>query len=120
MDSLGSKHISANAFYGIHSIRASENFPLSNERANLHLINAYLLVKKAAAETNYQCKILTDKKYRLIVDSIDDLITETNLAVTKQSFSIYGKVIVDPYQGGAGTLLNMNINEIIAKQCCQE
>lgn len=116
-DSLGYKQIPDNAFYGIHSMRALENFPVSNERINLHLIKAYLLVKKAAAETNHQCKILTDKKYRFIVDSIDELITETNLALTKQSFSIYEKVIVDPYQGGAGTSLNMNINEIIANTC---
>lgn len=113
-DSIGSKQIPADAFYGIHALRALENFPLSNERVNLHLIKAYLLVKKAAAETNYQCKILPDQKYRLITDSINDLINETDLAVTKQSFSIYEKVIVDPYQGGAGTSLNLNINEIIA------
>lgn len=51
--SIGSKQIPVNAFYGIHSIRASENFTLSNERVNLHLTNASQFVKKAAAETNY-------------------------------------------------------------------
>ncbi|MGE5681548.1 MAG: aspartate ammonia-lyase [Bacillota bacterium] len=113
-DSLGEIQIPDDAVYGIHAFRSSMNFPSSNEKINPYLIKAYLLVKLAAAETNYQCGLLFKEKYEAIEESIDNLLVETEQAIKKQSYSIYSKVIVDPYQGGAGTSLNMNINEIIA------
>ncbi|MDP4173632.1 MAG: aspartate ammonia-lyase [Bacteroidota bacterium] len=113
-DSLGELEIADDALYGIHSYRSYLNFPSSNEKVNPYLIKAYLLVKSAAAETNYKCGLLFKEKFDAIKEAIDLLLEETELAIIKESDSIYGKVIVDPYQGGAGTSLNMNINEIIA------
>ncbi|HUX60202.1 MAG TPA: lyase family protein, partial [Ignavibacteriaceae bacterium] len=75
---------------------------------------AYLLVKSAAAETNHKLGYLPNSKYEPIIKAIDLLIKETESAINRESFSIFEKIIVDPYQGGAGTSLNMNINEIIA------
>ena len=113
-DSLGSLQLPDDAVYGIQSIRALDNFPITNERINLHLVKAYLYVKSAAAETNYKLGFLSEEKYQPISRAIDLLIDETEKTISKETFSIFEKIIVDPYQGGAGTSLNMNINEVIA------
>ncbi len=113
-DSLGKMQLPDDAVYGIHSIRSLDNFPITGERINLHLVKAYLFVKSAAAATNYKTGLLSKEKYPHISKAIDLLIDETDKTISKESFSIFEKIIVDPYQGGAGTSLNMNINEVIA------
>ncbi len=113
-DIFGSVELPGNAVFGIHSYRAVENFPLSGEKINPYLIKAYLQVKLAAAETNFKAGILDHQKYIFITQAIEKLIDETNEAIERKSQLIYDKIIVDPYQGGAGTSLNMNINEVIA------
>lgn len=113
-DSIGELQLDDDAVYGIHSLRSLKNFPQSGEKTNLYLIKAFLLVKKAAAETNYKCGLLFKEKYSAIDEAIDNLLKETEDALQNNSDSIYKKIIVDPYQGGAGTSLNMNINEVIA------
>lgn len=112
-DSIGEVKIPSDALYGIHAYRSSHNFPSSGEKINPQLIKAFLLVKKAAAETNFRCKLLNEEKYNFINNSIDSLLEEVELNINNESDTIYDKIIVDPYQGGAGTSLNMNINEII-------
>lgn len=113
-DIFGSVQLLDELLYGIHTYRAINNFPSSGERINLHLIKAYLQVKLAAVETNYKVGLLQQDKYKFIVEAIDRLIDETNDAIEGKSLLIYDKIVVDPYQGGAGTSLNMNINEVIA------
>ncbi|MEI7810867.1 MAG: aspartate ammonia-lyase [Ignavibacteria bacterium] len=113
-DSLGEVSLPDEALYGIHAYRSKVNFPSSNEKINPYLIKAYLMVKLAAAETNLKCGLLSKGKYDAIEGAIDQLFDETELALKHESDSIYSKIIVDPYQGGAGTSLNMNVNEIIA------
>ncbi|MCX7797721.1 MAG: aspartate ammonia-lyase [Melioribacter sp.] len=113
-DSIGELQIPNDAYYGIHTLRSVNNFPKSGEKINLHLIKAYLQVKLAAAETNYKCGLLLKEKYDLITEAIQELISETEACIKGNLNSIYEKIIVDPYQGGAGTSLNMNINEVIA------
>jgi aspartate ammonia-lyase len=113
-DSLGRELLPEDAVYGIHTLRSSLNFPFSGEYINAGLIKAYLYVKKAAAVTNYNCGVLDKIKYNYVIEAIDVLIDEADLAEKEEFFSIYDKIIVDPYQGGAGTSLNMNINEVIA------
>ncbi len=112
-DSLGQLEIPDNSYYGINSIRSVINFPNSGEKVNLYLIKSYLQVKLAAAETNYKCGLLFKEKYDAIDEAIRKLIKETDADINKGSSEIYEKIITDPYQGGAGTSLNMNINEII-------
>ena len=114
IDNLGKIDLPENAVYGIHTLRALDNFPITNERINLYLIKAFLMVKKAAAETNHKLGFLPVDKFNPISQAIDSLLDETEKASNKESFSIFDKIIVDPYQGGAGTSLNMNINEVIA------
>ena len=113
-DSLGELQIPAGAVYGIHSVRSTRNFPQTGERVNLYLIKAMLQVKLAATETNYKCGLLFKEKYDVIREAISTLLKEVDTTLNDHSKDIYGKIIVDPYQGGAGTSLNMNINEVIA------
>lgn len=118
-DSLGEVKLPDECVYGIHSLRSSNNFIKSGERIHPYLIKSFLLVKLAAAETNYKCGILLKEKYEAIHKAIHSLIDETELFITGKSEEIYKKIIVDPYQGGAGTSLNMNINEAIANTALQ-
>ena len=118
-DSLGKLEISAKAYYGIHSLRSLNNFPLSDEKIDPQFIKAYLQVKLAALVTNANLELISDEKSKLIADSIEDLLEETEAAIEGNSYSIYEKVIVDPYQGGAGTSLNLNINEVIANKALE-
>lgn len=113
-DNIGSLPLPDDAVYGINSARAVSNFPVSGERVNPYFIKAYLQAKLAAAETNNNCSLLDHKKYEAIVKAIENLLDETDKSIEANDHSIYSKIIVDPYQGGAGTSLNMNINEIIA------
>ncbi len=113
-DSIGSLEIPTDAYYGIHTLRASKNFVSSGEKIHPVLIKSYLLVKKSTAITNNKIKILDEEKFKSIDSAIDSLIVETEQAIENGYHSIYTKIIVDPLQGGAGTSLNMNINEVIA------
>lgn len=113
-DSIGKLEIADEALYGIHSLRSLQNFPNSNERVNPFLIKGFLQVKLAASEANFKCGLLPKEKYSVIVSSIEELFTETNSFIDSKPNDLYSKIIVDPYQGGAGTSLNMNINEVIA------
>ena len=120
-DPIGKVELPDDALYGIHAYRSINNFIRSGEKVNLRLIKAFFHVKKAAAETNFKCGLLEEKKYQFIISAIDSLLEEVEnnineVAVTGSLSreSIYSKIIVDPFQGGAGTSLNMNVNEIIA------
>lgn len=115
-DSIGELEIDKNAFYGIHSVRSKFNFPQTGELINPFLIKAYFQVKLAALEANYKCNLISDSKYDAIEKAIGILTNEIEDYIENGNKYIYEKIIVDPYQGGAGTSLNMNINEVIANQ----
>jgi aspartate ammonia-lyase len=118
-DSLGKLEIPMNAYYGIHSLRSQNNFPISEEKTNPQFIKAYLQVKLAAVTINAKLELMSDEKSNLITRAIEDLLDETEHAIEGKSLSIYEKIIVDPYQGGAGTSLNLNINEVIANKALE-
>lgn len=107
-DSIGDLEIEDDAFYGIQSYRASQNFQISGEQVHPQLIHSYLLLKKAAAIANQKAGVLDSKKAAAIVDAIDFLINQG------RSNSKY--FIIDAYQAGAGTSQNMNANEVIANK----
>jgi aspartate ammonia-lyase len=118
-DSIGSLNLPLNAYYGIHSLRSRLNFPVSGERISPHFIKAYLQVKLAALSANAKAALIPTEKSDLIKNAIDDLIIETDESIDGKSSSIYEKIIVDPYQGGAGTSLNLNVNEVIANKALE-
>lgn len=113
-DTIGEIQLPDDSLYGIQTFRSAQNFLNSGELINPFLIKAYLQVKLAAAETNYKCGLLLKEKHDALSEAIQSLISETELAIQNKSNTIYEKVICDPYQGGAGTSLNMNINEVVA------
>jgi aspartate ammonia-lyase len=103
-DSLGEKEIPENAYYGIQTQRAIENFPVSGRSESPELIRAYILVKKAAVITNMELGTI-DKERGAAIIKAADMVLEGNL---KDQFP------VDLFQAGAGTSFNMNINEVLA------
>ncbi len=113
-DTIGRVEIPVDACFGIHSYRSMNNFPSSGEKVNINLVRAYLQVKLAATETNRITELLDLFKYEYIISAIDNLLSECDSFINDGAETIYSKIVVDPYQGGAGTSLNMNVNEVIA------
>jgi len=105
-DSIGSFEIPDDAFYGVHTARGLDNFGDIDERHDPVFIRAYLLVKKAAALANAELCFLDKEKAGFILKAIDALL-ETRK---------YDDIIISPVSGGAGTSLNMNVNEVIANR----
>ena len=108
-DFLGSKEVPADAYYGVQTLRAVENFPITGYRIHPELIKAMAIVKKAAAMANMEVKRLYSGIGDPIVQAADEMIEGL----------WHDQVIVDPIQGGAGTSINMNINEIIANRAIE-
>lgn len=103
-DFLGTKELPDSAYYGINTARALDNFGSGAEKNDKLFIKSYLLVKKACALVNQELKYLNNDKANAIISAIDVLLE-------KDSFE---DICVNPLSGGAGTSLNMNINEVIA------
>jgi aspartate ammonia-lyase len=105
-DFLGEKEIPKNAYYGIQTIRAVENFPITGYSVHDDLIKALAMVKKAAAIANMNTSRLYSGLANVIIQATNEIID----GQWKDQF------IVDPIQGGAGTSMNMNMNEVIANR----
>ncbi|MPQ25552.1 aspartate ammonia-lyase [Bacillus paralicheniformis] len=105
-DFLGEKEVPADAYYGVQTMRAVENFPITGYRIDEELIKALAMVKKAAALANMDIKRL----YKELGDVIVKAAGEIAEGLWHDHF------IVDPIQGGAGTSMNMNTNEVIANR----
>lgn len=108
-DFLGEKEIPLDAYYGVQTLRAAENFPITHYPLNTELIRALAIVKKAAALANMKTKRLYVGLGNAIVQAADEII----------SGKFHDHFIVDPIQGGAGTSINMNANEVIANRALE-
>lgn len=108
-DILGYMEVPDDAYYGIHSLRAHENFNLSGQTIHKELIIALAQVKKAAAIANRNIKLLDKKIADAIIIACDEIIEG----------KLHDQIIVDALQGGAGTSANMNINEVIANRAIE-
>lgn len=108
-DSLGDRMIPDNAYYGIQTLRAIENFPVSGRRESPELIKAYVIVKKAAAITNIELGVIDEKRGSAIIKATDEILNG----------SLSDQFPVDLFQAGAGTSFNMNINEVIANRALE-
>ncbi|MCL6269169.1 aspartate ammonia-lyase [Sansalvadorimonas sp. 2012CJ34-2] len=106
-DLLGSMDVPAEAYYGIHTVRALENFQISNERIqdNQEFVKGMVLAKKAAALANGELGTIDPTVAEAIVKACD-VILETGKCMDQFP--------VDVFQGGAGTSVNMNTNEVLA------
>lgn len=103
-DSIGVKDIPEEVYYGVQTLRAAENFHITGLNMHPEIINSLAYIKKASAITNCEVGILEKKKAQAIVQACDEIIEG----------KFHDDFIVDPIQGGAGTSLNMNANEVIA------
>ncbi|KGG88892.1 aspartate ammonia-lyase [Comamonas thiooxydans] len=110
-DFIGIKTIPPDAYWGVHSARAVENFPITGHSvAHMpELIRAFAFVKKAAAQANLQFGAINLKQATAISQACDDLI----------SGQLHEQFVVDVIQGGAGTSTNMNANEVIANRALE-
>ena len=105
-DSLGELPVPADAYYGIQTQRAVQNFPISALRAPADLVTATVLIKKAAAEANVATGRLDTRIGDAIVRAADEVL----------SGQFQDQFVVDVYQAGAGTSHNMNANEVLANR----
>jgi len=110
-DLLGAREVPESALYGVHTLRAIENFPLAGRKVHSALVAAYGEVKLACAETNRALGVWSDDApkadaiCRACREMADGLLTE--------------HVVVDLLQGGAGTSTNMNVNEVLANRALE-
>lgn len=105
-DSLGEIQIPQEAYYGIHSLRSHNNFDITKRGISRQMIKALAIVKKAAAKANYDAGNLDEAKTKAIMTACDEILNGRN----------HGQFITDLIQGGAGTSINMNANEVIANR----
>jgi aspartate ammonia-lyase len=108
-DSLGEIQIPSEALYGVQTTRAVQNFPVSGWKAHPVMIEAYVFIKKAAAITNSQLKLLDKKIADAIIKAADEILN----GMHREHF------VVDVYQAGAGTSHNMNTNEVLANRAIE-
>ena len=108
-DSIGAKEVPAEAYYGVQTLRAAENFYITGLKMHPELINSVAQIKKAAAITNFEVGELDKQRTDAIVKACDEIIQG----------KLHDQFIVDPIQGGAGTSLNMNANEVIANRAIE-
>ena len=110
-DMLGKKAVPQNALYGIHTVRALENFPLTGRHVHPTLIHAFGEVKLAAAKTNRACGAWKGEAAK--ADAIEAACREMASGILDE------QIVVDALQGGAGTSTNMNVNEVLANRALQ-
>ncbi len=110
-DLLGDKAVPSHAYYGVHTLRALENFDISGISIAVYpdLIQALAQIKKAAALTNQGLQLLDETRTRAIVAACDEIIEG----------HLHDAFVVDVIQGGAGTSTNMNANEVIANRALE-
>lgn len=108
-DSIGTKEVPESVYYGAQTVRAAENFSITGLTMHDELIKSVAEVKKAAAITNVEVARLDKKRADAIVKACDEIIAG----------KLHDQFIVDPIQGGAGTSLNMNANEVIANRAIE-
>ncbi|MFL6581469.1 MAG: aspartate ammonia-lyase [Burkholderiales bacterium] len=110
-DLLGQRAVPADAYYGVHTLRAIENFPVSSTAISIYpdLINALACVKEAAALVNNELGLLDDSRTDAIVKACREI----------RSGELLDHFVVDVIQGGAGTSTNMNMNEVVANRALE-
>jgi aspartate ammonia-lyase len=108
-DSLGTLEVPVDAYWGINTARALENFPISGRRIHSRIIDSYCRIKKAAAMVNCRVGRLDRKKADAIGQAADEIF----------SGRFRDQFVVDIFQAGAGTSTNMNVNEVICNRALE-
>lgn len=108
-DFLGELEVPDEAYYGVQTLRAMENFSITGERLDPDFIIAMATVKKAAAMANMATGRLESKIGNALVAAADEVIAG----------KLHDQFPVDPIQGGAGTSVNMNTNEVLVNRALE-
>ncbi|MEU7580833.1 aspartate ammonia-lyase [Streptomyces sp. NPDC041068] len=110
-DLLGDRDVPADAYWGIHSLRATENFPITGIPISVYpqLIDALAAVKEAAARANEELGLLPKAKADAIAAACREI----------REGRLHDQFVVDVIQGGAGTSTNMNANEVVANRALE-
>jgi aspartate ammonia-lyase len=110
-DLLGDRDVPADAYYGVHTLRAIENFPITGTRISIYpdLIAALASIKSAAARSNHELGLLDVTRTDAIVAAAEEI----------RAGKLHEQFVVDVIQGGAGTSTNMNANEVIANRALE-
>jgi len=108
-DALGSKEIPENAYFGVHTVRSQENFPISGLRAPPRFVDSFVMIKKAAALANSELRILDPDISKAIVSACDEVL----------GGKLRDQFVVDVFQMGAGTSFNMNVNEVLSHRASE-
>ncbi|MFF8645791.1 aspartate ammonia-lyase [Streptomyces sp. NPDC015345] len=110
-DLLGDRDVPADAYWGIHSLRATENFPITGIPISVYpqLIDALAAVKEAAARANEELGLLAKTKADVIAAACREI----------RAGRLHDQFVVDVIQGGAGTSTNMNANEVVANRALE-
>ncbi|MEM8828486.1 MAG: aspartate ammonia-lyase [Cyanobacteria bacterium P01_G01_bin.19] len=108
-DSMGSKEIPADVYYGIQTLRATENFPISGTKPLSTYVDACVLIKKATAIANSELDCIDSQIGKAIVSAADEILAG----------ELRDQFVVDVYQAGAGTSHHMNVNEVLANRALE-
>jgi aspartate ammonia-lyase len=110
-DLIGDRQVPAAAYYGVHTLRALENFPITGTAISIYpdLVRALACVKQAAALANRGLGLLDDERAEAIVRACEEI----------REGALLDEFVVDVIQGGAGTSTNMNANEVIANRALE-
>ncbi|MGA8711139.1 MAG: aspartate ammonia-lyase [Thermoplasmata archaeon] len=108
-DSLGPRDVPDSAYWGIQTLRARENFPISGIHASKHLIRAYAWIKLACVRANIEKGGVDPERGKLIAQAAEEM----------ASGRFDDQFVVDVFQAGAGTSTNMNVNEVLANRALE-
>lgn len=110
-DLLGELQVPVNAYYGVQTQRAINNFKISTSKLSDYpeFVKGLAIVKWAAAKTNFELNVLDEKIYKVIADVCQEILDG----------KLHEEFPVDMIQGGAGTSVNMNANEVIANRAIE-
>ena len=108
-DSIGTKQVPVDAYYGVQSLRGCENFQITGQRLRPEFIESMAQIKKACAICNFNVGELDEKRKDAIIAVCDEILEG----------KLHDQFICDPVQGGAGTTANMNANEVIANRAIE-
>src|ERR1700754_2317861 len=108
-DSLGEVDVPAAKLWGAQTQRSLEHFSIGQDLIPREMITAYAILKKAAATANHNSKRLDGERYKLIVQTCDEILAGQH----HDMFPLH------VWMTGSGTQFNMNVNEVISNRCCQ-
>ena len=108
-DPLGAKEVPGEVLWGIQTLRAMENFPVSGVPNHPEIWRAYAEIKMACAKANMDVGALDERRGKAIISAIEEILNGKH----------WDNFVVDRFQAGAGTSTNMNVNEVIANRALE-